>query len=169
MNLIKILLDNQVWILITTSIISLVLLVITILLMIKINRLQKKYDYFMGGEKEKPIEDLLLAYIDRVSQVEKDNKVISRDIKNIRKDLSKCINKVGIIRYNAFENMGGDLCFAIALLDENDDGIVINGIHSRDGSNTFAKPIKKGTSAYTLSKEEKEAIEIAQSNSKMNI
>ncbi|HOA80116.1 MAG TPA: DUF4446 family protein, partial [Defluviitaleaceae bacterium] len=99
-----------------------------------------------------------------VNEVEKDYKNINKEIRSIRKDLSKCIKKVGIVRYNAFGDMGGDLCFAVALLDENDDGVVINGIYSREGSNTYAKPVEKGASSYNLSNEEIKAIKIAQSN-----
>ncbi|NLJ88573.1 MAG: DUF4446 family protein [Epulopiscium sp.] len=164
MDIIKLIIDNQIWILISTSIISLILLIISIALLIKLNKLKNKYDYFMGGKKDKPIEDLLVTCIDKVNEVEKDYKNINKEIRSIRKDLSKCIKKVGIVRYNAFGDMGGDLCFAVALLDENDDGVVINGIYSREGSNTYAKPVEKGASSYNLSNEEIKAIKIAQSN-----
>lgn len=80
----------------------------------------------------------------------------------MKKNTEKCIQKVGIVRYNAFSDTGSDLCFALALLDFEDNGIVLNGIYSRDNTTTtYAKPIEKGKSTYVLAKEEVEAIEKA--------
>jgi hypothetical protein len=72
---------------------------------------------------------------------------------------------VGVVRYNAIANTGADLSFAIALLDQNNNGFVLNGIYSRDGSYTYAKPIENGQSKYNLSDEEKEALTKAISKS----
>ena len=69
---------------------------------------------------------------------------------------------MGLIRYNAFKDVGSDLSFALALLDRNNDGIVLNGLFGSDSSNIFAKPIKEGKSKYQLSQEEIEAIELAE-------
>ena len=63
-----------------------------------------------------------------------------------------------MVRYSAFKDTGSDLSFAVAMLDENNDGVVFNGIYSREMSNIYAKPVKNGVSEYTLSEEEKEAI-----------
>ena len=70
----------------------------------------------------------------------------------------KCIQKIGIVRYSAFKDTGSDLSFALALLDENNDGVVLNGIYSREMSNIYAKPIQNGKSTYTVSEEETQAI-----------
>ena len=88
------------------------------------------------------------------------NDIISY-IKSIDEDISKCIQKVGIVRYNAFKDTGSDLSFALALLDENNDGVVLNGIYSREMSNIYAKPVEKGNSKYTVSEEERKAIQKA--------
>ena len=76
----------------------------------------------------------------------------------VDKNFSKTISKVGIVRYSAFRDTGSDLSFTLALLNKENDGVVLNGIYSREISNIYAKPIKNGESTYTLSKEEKEAI-----------
>jgi len=149
-------------ILIGVSAFSVVLFIIVIVLSVKLNKLNKKYNYFMGGKKEKPIEALLMDYIDKVMQVEKDNERIIEECNLIKKNMKSCIQKAGIIRYNAFGDMGGDLCYAIALLDDYDDGVVLNGIHSREGSYTYAKPIENGKSIYVLSAEEAQALQMAQ-------
>ena len=86
--------------------------------------------------------------------------------KNIEEDLSKCIKKIGMVRYNAFRDTGSNLSFALALLDENNNGVVLNGIYSREMSNIYAKPVENGVSTYTVSEEEKEAIRKAVESSK---
>lgn len=77
-----------------------------------------------------------------------------------------CTQKVGVVRYNAIEKVGADLSFAIAMLDAEDNGIVLNGIYSRDGSYVYSKPVQNGQSTYQLSDEEKEAIRLAKENNK---
>lgn len=149
------------FILIGVSAFSIILLIIVIILSVKLNKLSKKYDYFMGGKKEKPIETLLIDYIEKVMQVEKDNEKIIEECNLIKKNMKSCIQKAGIVRYNAFGDMGGDLCYAIALLDDYDDGVVLNGIHNREGSYTYAKPIENGKSSYVLSAEETQALQMA--------
>lgn len=72
--------------------------------------------------------------------------------------------KCGIYKYNAYKDTGSDLSFTLALLNENNDGVVLNGIYSRDMSNIYAKPVEAGKSKYALSDEEKQAIEKAINN-----
>lgn len=125
----------------------------------KISGMKKKYKNFMikiGNGKN--IEEDLENYMYRVDRVEKRNAEIEEYLKIMNKDLSKCIQKVGIVRYNAFKDTGSDLSFALALLDENNDGVVLNGIYSREISNIYAKPVENGKSNYTISEQEQEAI-----------
>ena len=75
-----------------------------------------------------------------------------------------CIQKVGIYRYNAYKDTGSDLSFTVCLLDEKNNGIVFNGIYSRDMSNIYAKPIENGMSKYKVTPEEQEAINRAMVN-----
>ena len=75
--------------------------------------------------------------------------------------MKNCIQKIGIVRYNAFKDTGSDLSFALAMLDEKNNGVVLNGIYSREMSNIYAKPVENGVSKYTISDEEKEAIQRA--------
>ena len=82
-------------------------------------------------------------------------------LNSLKKNMYYCVQKVGIVRYNAFDDVGSDLCFSVALLDNNDDGIVISGLYARDSSTTYAKPIARGKSKYALSAEEIKALDIA--------
>lgn len=122
-------------------------------------KLKNKYNKFMkkiGNGKN--IEEDLENYMYRVERVERQNAEIISYCKNLDDEVAKCIQKVGIVRYSAFKDTGSDLSFAVAMLDENNDGVVFNGIYSREMSNIYAKPVKNGGSEYTLSEEEKEAI-----------
>ncbi len=122
-------------------------------------KLKNKYNKFMKKiENGKNIEEDLENYMYRVERVERQNAEIISYCKNLDDEVAKCIQKVGIVRYSAFKDTGSDLSFAVAMLDENNDGVVFNGIYSREMSNIYAKPVKKGVSEYTLSEEEKEAI-----------
>lgn len=104
------------------------------------------------------IEELLNEYLDRVENIKKSHDRLVVDIADIYNKLRFCVQKVGVVRYNSFADVGGDLCFAIALLDENQNGVVLNSIYSREGCYIYGKPIEKGTSTYKLSGEEIEAI-----------
>ena len=122
-------------------------------------KLKNKYNKFMkkiGNGKN--IEEDLENYMYKVERVERQNAEIISYCKNLDDEVAKCIQKVGMVRYSAFKDTGSDLSFAVAMLDENNDGVVFNGIYSREMSNIYAKPVKNGVSEYTLSEEEKEAI-----------
>ena len=134
-------------------------------------KLKNKYNKFMkkiGNGKN--IEEDLENYMYRVERVERQNAEIISYCKNLDDEVAKCIQKVGIVRYSAFKDTGSDLSFAVAMLDENNDGIVFNGIYSREMSNIYAKPVKNGVSEYTLSEEEKDAIRRAiEANNLINV
>ena len=138
------------------------LIALSVIVIIKFNKISKKYTEFMkklGNGKN--IEEDLENYMYRVERVEKQNAEILNYIKNVDNDLNKCIQKIGIVRYNAFQDTGSDLSFALALLDEKNNGVVLNGIYSREMSNIYAKPVENGKSKYTISEEENLAIEKA--------
>ncbi|AEY64304.1 DUF4446 family protein [Clostridium sp. BNL1100] len=127
----------------------------------KTNKLKIKYRKFMNGLSDRNIEELLETCLNNTNSVSTKNREIELQINNIERRLLQCIQKVGIVRFNAFDNVGSDLSFAIALLDNNDSGVVISGIYSRESSSTYSKPVVSGKSKYTLSAEEIQAIDIA--------
>lgn len=127
----------------------------------KIKRLRAKYNKFMNGLSDRNIEQLLDDCIDYVNEVNKKNREIENHINHIERNLLQCVQKVGIVRFNAFENVGSDLSFSIAMLDANDNGIVVSGIYARDSSSTYAKPVMGGKSRYVMSGEEIQAIDVA--------
>lgn len=151
---------------------SLGLLILNILLILiffistkALNKSKKAYKTLIKKlGKANNIEELLCNYLQKVEQVETNNENIKIYCENINKELNKCIQKVGIVRYSAFKDVGSDLSFALALLDEENSGIVLNGIYSVENSNIYAKPIEKGKSKYTISEEEQKAIDKAIQN-----
>jgi hypothetical protein len=151
--------DNYLLIL---SVITLSLFISFIFLFINYGRLNNKYKKFMNKlGNGKNLEEDLENFMYKVDRVEKQNAEITNYCRNLEDDLSKCIQKIGIVRYSAFKDTGSDLSFAVALLDEKNNGVVFNGIYSREMSNIYAKPVENGNSKYTLSNEELEAIEKA--------
>ena len=147
------------------TILGLFVILLTILYLsntIKLSKLRKSYKEFMLklGEGEN-ILDYLNSYMNRVQKVEKDNVEIATFCKQLDTDMQKCLQKIGMVRYNAFDDVGSDLSFSLAILDENNNGYVLNGIYARDNSNIYAKPIENGKSTYVLSREEQEALKKA--------
>lgn len=132
---------------------------------VKLRKIQKNYKKFLDKiGSNSNIEEDLKQYVEKVDAVEKENNKLSEHLKNTDKNVRDCIQKVGIVRYSAFENIGSDLSFTLALLDEDNNGVVLNGIYSGDMSNIYAKPVENGKSTYTLSEQEKEAIKKAVDN-----
>jgi len=127
----------------------------------KLKKLRTRYYKFMNGLSDQNIEQLLDDCIERVNKVSTRNKEIESHINSMERNLLHCLQKVGVVRFNAFDNVGSDLSFSIAALDSNDNGIVLSGLYSRDSSSSYAKPIIGGKSKYALSVEELKAIEIA--------
>lgn len=148
--------------LIIFAILLIVLLISYVVLIIKTSNLNKRYKQFMkklGNGKN--IEEDLENYMYRVEKVERQNSELHMICKEMGNQLSGCVQKIGMVRYNAFKDTGSDLSFALALLDEDNTGVVMNGIYSREMSNIYAKPVEKGKSPYTISEEEKLAIDKA--------
>lgn len=150
--------------------VSLIIVVFILILLyisntIKLSKLRKSYKEFMKrlGHGNN-IDEMLRSYISAVDKVQEDNIEIRKYCETLDKDMEKCLQKVGIVRYNAFQDTGSDLSFTLALLDEDNTGVVLNGIYSREMSNIYAKPVKNGKSEHTLSEEEKEAINKAINN-----
>ena len=150
---------NNEYVILGVIIVNIILLILFIGNSIKLKSINKKYTTFLkklgNGEN---IEEDIKVYINKVEKVENTNKEIIEYCENLEKELSKSIKKIGIVRYNAFKDTGSDLSFALALLNDDNNGVVLNGIYSREMSNIYAKPIVNGQSKYTISDREQEAI-----------
>ena len=151
---------------ITPAFIFLLLLVILLFLLyvnvtMKYSRLKSSYMSFMRGKDGKTLEESMkerFAEVDTILKVTKQNR---SDIREISRKMERNYQKLGIIKYDAFNEMGGKLSFALAMLDGKNNGWVINAMHSREGCYTYVKEIVKGESYVELAEEEAEALDKA--------
>ncbi len=158
--------NNMTYIVLSMAVIILLFLIFLIILSLKLSKLKKRYERFTGGEEihSENLENMLYEYNENVKKSnETYGKVLSM-IQEIDDEMKWCTQKIGVIRYNPFDEMGGNLCYAVAILDGKDNGVVLNGIHSRNGTFTYAKPIERGVSPYVLTEEELQALEKAKEN-----
>lgn len=139
----------------------LLLLILLIVSFRKTSQLEKRLDKFMLGKDAKSLEKDIIALYE-------DNKFIKinmdknkKDIRTLYKNMESAFQKVGIVKYDAFQQMGGQLSFSLALLDENNNGFVLNSVHSTEGCYTYTKEIKNGECAISLGDEEKKALSMA--------
>lgn len=157
-SIIQLISNFQVYILLGFLILILILFILLISANRSLSRLEKKYKKFMRGVDNKNLEELVTSYLDKIDKTQEDYKYMKDLYENLNTRFKKCIQKCSIVRYRAFEDVGSDLSFSIALLDENNDGVIITGIYGRNQSTTYAKPIDKGMSRYELSDEEKQVL-----------
>ena len=139
-----------------------VLLILYFRTTLHLRKLRESYSKFMNKlGNGNDLDQMIRTYIEKVEKTDEKNEEIMNYCKKIDNEMMECIQKMGIVRYNAFKDTGSDLSFTLALLDKYNNGVVLNGIYARDSSNIYAKPIEKGESRYVLSNEEKEALEKA--------
>lgn len=136
------------------AVIIILLFIMIIVLFKAIGRVEDRYRRLMRGTNNKNLEEMLLERVDSIEDVHKVSEQALDECKRLEEKMQECIQKVAIMRYKAFEDVGSDLSFSIAMLDDKNDGVILTGIYGRQESTTYAKPIDKGISRYDLSEEE---------------
>lgn len=136
------------------TIVILLLFILIIILFKSINKVENRYRKLMRGTSSKNLEELIINHLDDIEKSNQKSQEALERCDEIRNNMRECIQKVAIMRYKAFEDVGSDLSFSIAILDENNDGVMLTGIYGRQESTTYAKPIDNGISRYDLSEEE---------------
>lgn len=116
---------------------------------------------FFKGKKAESLESVISEIFKKQQRSEEKVHKALNKIKELDKVALQSVQKVGVVRFNPFSNIGSNQSFAIALLDQKDDGVVISSLHAKEGTRIYAKPIKQGESEHSLSKEEEEAIKQA--------
>lgn len=139
----------------------LILFVLNIVALVKLGNLKKRYEGFMLGKNAKSMEKEIKSLFTDMEVLKEAAGENRKEIRNIYKRLKTTYQKMGIIKYDAFNQMGGKLSFALALLDEKDDGFVMNSVHSSDGSYCYIKVIIDGDCEMSLGTEEAKAIAMA--------
>lgn len=141
--------------------IILIMIVLHVIQAVKISRLEKKYRAFMDGVKVGNLEDLLLDMKKQMKIIAANNKEIMEQQKRIEEMSLNYLRGCGLVRYNAFQDTGGDFSFSVALIDGKSNGVILTSIFSRDENRIYAKPLIRGQSTYELSKEEMLALKKA--------
>ena len=147
----------------------LVLIVIVLNLSLGLHRMQRKYNMFMKGSDGQSLERVFaqkIKEVDRLSAANDDNYI---KIQSLQKKMDKTLTKYGIVKYDAFDDVGGKLSFALAMLDKNNTGFILNAIHSRDNCFFYIKEIVNGESYILLSSEEMDALRQAVDFGKVDI
>lgn len=157
-----IIMGNLQYILLVMTILILLALIVFISINMKLSKMNKQYRKMMQGVDGQNLEGLLMTHIDDVRHAMKKVDALAAEYQRLSAIADTCVQNVGIVRFNAFEDTGSDLSFAIALLDAQQNGVVISSIFGRNESRTYAKPITAGQSPYFLTEEEKQALSKAQ-------
>ena len=139
-------------------IVVIILLICVFNLSLGLNRLNRKYTLFMKGKDGQSLERLFKRKFDLIEKLVRSTDDNGEEIDKIWKVMDKSLNKYGIVKYDAFEDMGGKLSFVLAMLDKNNTGFFLNAIHSRENCFLYIKEIVNGESYVVLSEEEVEAL-----------
>ena len=141
--------------------ITIVAIVLSIVILFKLKGLKRKYNLFMNGKDAESLEPLLLKRFEELDALNSENSKNTQNITEIFNRLQFVYQKVGIIKYDAFNEMGGKLSFSLAMLDNRNNGYLINSMHSREGCYTYIKEIINGQSYIELGGEERKALNLA--------
>lgn len=135
--------------------------ILLIVQIVKTSKLRKRLDKFVLGKDGKSLEQDIISLYEDNKFLKITTEKNKSDIKTLYKNMEGAYQKMGLVKYDAFNQMGGQLSFCLALLDENNNGFIINSVHSTEGCYSYTKEIKHGESAIDLGREEKEALSMA--------
>ena len=145
-------------VLIVLIILMIIFIILIIWLIIKNNRLSNKLNSFMSGRDGASLEKNIYALYEDNKMLKEHMMKHRKDINNLYKKHESSFQKMGLVKYDAFHQMGGQLSFSLAILDENNNGFIINSVHSTDGCYSYTKRITEGKCKLALGKEEEEAL-----------
>lgn len=159
----KIMMNNMPFIVIGLGVIVLIMLGIMINQAMKLSYMKKRYRKMMAGVDGANLERMLMGHIDEVKKVVEKNEQIDAENRRIDALLQTAITRVGVVRFRAFDDMGSDLSYAVAMLDSHNNGVILSSIFGREDSRSYVKPIENGNSSYTMTEEEEKALNDAMS------
>lgn len=146
------------YVIIGLVVLVIILLIVTIINSVRMKNLKKNYKIFMSGNSAKNLEDTLIKRLEQVDFLLDANAANEKNVKILSKKMNQTYQKMGLIKYDALNEMGGKLSFSLAMLDEKNDGYIINAMHTREGCYTYIKEIVDGNSIIVLSEEEQKAL-----------
>ena len=160
-SLVKFIEAHDAALLLMSMLLILVLLILVICTMVRLSSMNSRYRAMMRGSTKDDLEGMLIQHVRKVEEIEAVNVRILEENELIRQFIRQTLVRVASVRFRAFEDMGGDLSYAVALLDANNDGVIFSSIFAREDSRSYIKPIKNGSSEYPLSDEEKSVLQEA--------
>lgn len=146
------------YIIIGLAVALLILIGLTVANIVQMRKLKKGYRAFMSGNDGKSLEDTLIQRLEQVDKLMATSEESEKSIEALQKNMRNAYQKMGLIKYDAFSEMGGKLSFSLAMLDMSNSGYIINAMHTREGCYTYIKEIVDGNSVLVLSEEEQEAL-----------
>lgn len=152
---------DPAYIIIGLAAVTIILLIVVIVCLLQIKRLYRRYDYFMRGKDAETLEDIIMEQMEDIAALKAEDRANKDSIRNTNKNYRSAFQKFGLVKYNAFKGMGGNLSFVIALLDYTNTGFVLNSVHSREGCYVYIKEVQRGETDVLLGSEEKDALEQA--------
>ena len=152
---------DPAYIMIGLLVLILILFILYIRNLCRMKKFYRAYDRFMRGKDMESMEDTMLKQFDRLEALEASDEKKEKQIGEIFENLQIVYQKTGLVKYDAFREMSGKLSYALALLDKNNNGFMVNSMYSREGCYSYVKEIIKGESYITLSEEEQEALKMA--------
>ncbi len=153
--------QNLLYIMIAIGAVELLLLILTIVLIFSNRKLYRAYDYFMRGRTAESLEDTIMEMGEEIEALKSEDQYNKDAIRALNKHNRASYQKMGIVKYNAFPGMGGNMSSAVAILDYTNTGLIINMVHGREGCYMYTKIIDKGRSDILLGEEETEALQQA--------
>ncbi|SFQ22006.1 Protein of unknown function [Lachnospiraceae bacterium XBB1006] len=154
----------RIEIMIGLAVAFLLVFILYLINIIQMSKLKKRYHIFMEGKDAKTLEDTIIKRLDQVDMLLEANEANNRNIQTLFGNMKLTFQKSGLVKYDAFNELGGKLSFSLALLNETNDGYMLNVVHNRDGCYIYMKEIVKGNSVIMLTEEEKQALDIAVGN-----
>ena len=143
------------------AVLMLIFIILLIVQICKVNKLKNRLNKFMTGKDGASLEQEFIGLFEDNKFLKNITEKNKKDIRTIYKKFESAFQKIGLVKYDAFSQMGGQLSFCLALLDENNNGFIMNSVHSTEGCYFYTKDIKNGECSISLGTEEAEALEIA--------
>ena len=160
-EIMKFIINNLSYVVATLGILMIVMYLLMINLFYNLNYMKKRYKKMMTGVDGANLERLIIGCVDDAKAVSEENQEIKRNIEDIRALLQQAITKVAVVRFRDFEDMGSDLSYAVAMLDSDNNGVIMSSIFGREDSRSYVKPITAGKSSYPMTDEEEDALKQA--------
>ncbi|HHV09218.1 MAG TPA: DUF4446 family protein [Clostridiales bacterium] len=165
MDFIELISSNAVYFILGIGAFVVLILVYNIILTVKLSKLNKKYKKFMTGATGENLESQVLSRFADIDNLKTEAASMNKELGKVKENLLTTYQKIGVVKYDAFKEMGGKLSFVLALLDKNNNGILLNSVHSsREGCYTYLKEIIKGESFLELSEDERNALDMARNS-----